>query len=112
NKSAFSAINIPIPSREYQDSIAAILKTIDKKIELNNKINAELEAMAKLMYDYWFVQFDFPDAIGKPYKSSGGKMVYNKELKREIPEGWILKAITEEMDVQYGYPFSTKLFNE
>ena len=62
------------------------------KIELNNKINAELEAMAKLIYDYWFVQFDFPDENGKPYKSSGGKMVYNEELKREIPEGWEVES--------------------
>ena len=68
--------------------------------------------MAKLIYDYWFVQFDFPDANGKPYKSSGGKMVYNEALKREIPEGWEVRALTEEMDVQYGFPFSTKLFNE
>lgn len=71
-----------------QKKIADVLFALDKKIELNNKINAELEAMAKLIYDYWFVQFDFPDANGKPYKSSGGKMVYNETLKREIPEGW------------------------
>ena len=61
---------------------------LDKKIQINNQINQELEAMAKTLYDYWFVQFDFPDQNGKPYKSSGGKMVYNPELKREIPEGW------------------------
>jgi type I restriction enzyme S subunit len=82
--------NLPvrIPNINTQKRIADVLTAIDKKIELNNKINAELEAMAKLIYDYWFVQFDFPDANGKPYKSSGGKMVYNGELKREIPEGW------------------------
>lgn len=80
--------------KEYQKKIAKVLSDLDAKIELNNKINAELEAMAKLIYDYWFVQFDFPDPstssgkAGKPYKSSGGKMVYNKELKREIPHGW------------------------
>jgi len=71
-----------------QSEIASVLSKIDKKIELNNRINAELEAMAKTLYDYWFVQFDFPDANGKPYKTSGGKMVYNPVLKREIPEGW------------------------
>ena len=65
-----------------------ILLNIDKKIQINNQINQELEAMAKTLYDYWFVQFDFPDQNGKPYKSSGGKMVYHPELKREIPEGW------------------------
>lgn len=78
-----------IPKDEKnQKHIASVLSTLDDKIELNNRINAELEAMAKTLYDYWFVQFDFPDANGKPYKSSGGKMVYNEELKREIPEGW------------------------
>lgn len=71
-----------------QRRLVASLVAIDKKIELNNLINAELEAMAKTLYDYWFVQFDFPDANGKPYKTSGGKMVYNPILKREIPEGW------------------------
>jgi type I restriction enzyme S subunit len=71
-----------------QQKIAKVLSDLDVKIELNNKINAELEAMAKTLYDYWFVQFDFPDENGKPYKSSGGKMVWNEELKMEIPEGW------------------------
>lgn len=71
-----------------QRRVSSVLSTIESKIELNNKINAELEAMAKTLYDYWFVQFDFPDAEGKPYSSSGGKMVYNKVLKREIPEDW------------------------
>lgn len=71
-----------------QKKIAAVLSALDAKIELNNRINAELEAMAKTLYDYWFVQFDFPDKNGKPYKTSGGRMVYNEALKREIPEGW------------------------
>ena len=61
---------------------------IDSKIENNNAINTELEAMAKTIYDYWFLQFKFPDENGKPYKSSGGKMVWNEELNREIPDGW------------------------
>lgn len=78
-----------------QKSIAKVLSDLDAKIELNNKINRELEAMAKTLYDYWFVQFDFPDADGKPYKSSGGKMVYNAELKREIPEGWEVKPLSK-----------------
>lgn len=73
--------------------ITKVLSDLDAKIELNNKINRELEAMAKTLYDYWFVQFDFPNADGKPYKSSGGKMVYNAELKREIPEGWEVKKL-------------------
>jgi len=77
-----------LPPKEQQEIVFRFLNNLDKKIELNNRINAELEAMAKTLYDYWFVQFDFPDANGKPYKSSGGKMVYNPTLKREIPEGW------------------------
>lgn len=71
-----------------QQNLVKIIFLIDKKIELNNQINTELESMAKTLYDYWFVQFDFPDENGKPYKSSGGKMVYNSVLKREIPDGW------------------------
>ena len=77
-----------VPSIQQQNQITDILGTLDKKIQTNNQINQELEAMAKTLYDYWFVQFDFPDQNGKPYKSSGGKMVYHPELKREIPEGW------------------------
>ena len=77
-----------VPSIQQQNQITDVLGTLDKKIQINNQINQELEAMARTLYDYWFVQFDFPDRNGKPYKSSGGKMVYNPELKREIPEGW------------------------
>ena len=77
-----------VPSIQQQNQITDILGTLDKKIQTNNQINQELEAMAKTLYDYWFVQFDFPDQNSKPYKSSGGKMVYNQDLKREIPEGW------------------------
>lgn len=90
-------LDFPIP--EYtiptQHSIAKVLSDLDEKIELNNKINKDLESMAKTLYDYWFVQFDFPNEEGKPYKSSGGKMVYNAELKREIPDGWEVKSISE-----------------
>lgn len=85
---------------------------IDSKIQLNNKINSELEAMAKTIYDYWFLQFKFPNKEGKPYKSSGGKMVWNDELKREIPEGWEIKSIFDELSVQYGFPFATDKFTD
>lgn len=81
-------MEIPTPPGNIAKKISDVLLAIDQKIELNNRINAELETMAKVLYDYWFVQFDFPDANGKPYKTSGGKMVYNPTLKREIPEGW------------------------
>ena len=73
---------------ECQEKLVTILSVIDKKIALNNRINTELEAMAKTLYDYWFVQFDFPNEEGKPYKSSGGEMVWNEKLKREIPKRW------------------------
>ena len=73
--------------------IAGLLGSIDEKIELNRRKIAELEALAKTLYDYWFVQFDFPDKNGRPYKSSGGKMVWNDQLKREVPEGWEVKDL-------------------
>ena len=88
NEGALKLQVLPIPNKATQHKIASILSTLDSKIELNNQINSELEAMAKLLYDYWFVQFDFPNDKGKPYKTSGGKMVWNEKLKREIPEGW------------------------
>lgn len=88
NLSTFDDIKIDLPNIENQRSISNFLTLLDNKIQINNQINQELEAMAKTLYDYWFVQFDFPDQNGKPYKSSGGKMVCNPELKREIPEGW------------------------
>lgn len=78
-----------------QQKIAAALSVLDAKIDCNNRINVELESMAKTLYDYWFVQFDFPDENGKPYKSSGGKMVYNATLKQEIPEGWKVMQLNE-----------------
>ena len=85
-----SAKDLLFPDMDVADQqkIAAVLSTIDAKIDLNSRINVELDALAKTIYDYWFVQFDFPDAKGRPYKSSGGKMVWNEALKREIPAGW------------------------
>ena len=100
-----------LPDREKQEKIANIVRRINSKIELNNKINTELESMAKTLYDYWFLQFGFPNKEGKPYKSSGGKMVWNEELKREIPEGWEVENIFDCMDVVYGVPLSTELFD-
>ena len=81
-------INVFLPNIEEQRRVASILQKIDAKIALNHQINDNLEAMAKQLYEYWFVQFDFPNEEGKPYKSSGGAMVWNKKLKREIPQGW------------------------
>lgn len=95
NQNVILELEIPFPNNATQQSISKVLSDLDDKIELNNKINKELESMAKTLYDYWFVQFDFPNEEGKPYKSSGGKMVYKEELKREIPEGWEVKPISE-----------------
>ncbi|MDD3001457.1 MAG: restriction endonuclease subunit S [Candidatus Riflebacteria bacterium] len=86
---------IQVPNLPNSQIVAKVLSDLDTKIELNNRINRELEAMAKTLYDYWFVQFDFPNEQGKPYKSSGGKMVYNAELKRKIPEGWEVKTLLD-----------------
>ncbi|MCB9324022.1 MAG: restriction endonuclease subunit S [Lewinellaceae bacterium] len=88
NHFMFLDMKIPLPKYGEQKNIVKLLDSINSKIALNNQINAELEAMAKLLYDYWFVQFDFPDEHGKPYKSSGGKMVYSEVLRREVPVGW------------------------
>jgi type I restriction enzyme S subunit len=87
----------------------SVLSRLDSKIELNNRINAELEAMAKTIYDYWFVQFDFPDKNGKPYKSSGGKMVWNEDLKRDIPEGWEVDKIGKLFKTSLGGTPTTKV---
>jgi len=92
NTSLMANIPLYLPKKEIQQKIASVLSSLDSKIELNNRINAELEAMAKTLYDYWFVQFEFPvvtsSGVEKPYKTSGGKMVWNEELKREIPTGF------------------------
>ena len=109
NIKSFDLMEIDIPNYASQCNIASVLSVLDQKIELNNRINAELEAMAKTLYDYWFVQFDFPNENGKPYKSSGGKMVYNSILKREIPEGWEDGKIEEVLDK---VPHTIKILNK
>ena len=91
--SDITKLELNFPSIKKQKNIARLIQNINQKIELNRSINHNLEAMAKQLYDYWFLQFNFPDENGKPYKSSGGKMVWNKKLKREIPEGWEVDII-------------------
>ncbi|WGO83884.1 restriction endonuclease subunit S [Arsenophonus apicola] len=93
---------VNLPPMIQQKKISSALAAIDKKIDLNNRINTELEAIVKTLYDYWFVQFDFPDANGKPYKTSGGKMVYNSTLKREIPAGWEPVSVGKIVDIKTG----------
>ena len=92
-KSIFNEIEIEIPNIVMQKKISNLLARIDDKIENNNKINIQLEKMAKILYDYWFLQFEFPNEEGKPYKSSGGKMVWNEQLKKEIPKNWTVQRI-------------------
>ena len=91
-----------LPFEKDKISIVEILSSLDKKIALNKQINARLEEMAKTLYDYWFVQFDFPDTNGKPYKSSGGEMVFDETLKREIPKGWEVKSLNQVADIVMG----------
>lgn len=95
NETLFSQIKILLPEYKTQVKIGELLCKMEEKIKLNNKINSELENMAKTIYDYWFLQFEFPNDEGKTYKSSGGKMIWNEELKKEIPEGWEVISIKE-----------------
>ena len=106
------SLRIPLPSLPEQKKIAAVLSALDDKIALNKKMNQKLEAMAKRLYDYWFVQYDFPDKNGHPYKTTGGPMTYNPTLKREIPEGWEVKSLFDCSDVLYGFPYATEPFDE
>ena len=114
----FLNISIQLPQLEEQRRIGNFLSSIDAKIKLNRVINQNLEALAKQLYDYWFVQFDFPNENGRPYKSSGGKMVWNEKLKREIPEGWdackikdYLRIFTGKKDVSKAIPGDYKFFS-
>lgn len=108
NLDTFDMIDLNLPPLNVQKKIAKVLSDIDAKIDNNNAICADLEGMAKLLYDYWFIQFDFPDENGKPYKSSGGKMVWNEEMKREIPEGWDVKALKGLYQIDRGLSYTSK----
>ncbi|HMT71227.1 MAG TPA: restriction endonuclease subunit S, partial [Saprospiraceae bacterium] len=111
NLNSFDLMEIDIHDLVSQQKIASVLSSLDFKIELNNRINAQLEQMAKTIYDYWFVQFDFPmsaeyaasigqpELEGKPYKSSGGKMVWSDELKREVPAGCEVKLLSDWIEI-------------
>jgi len=112
NLNSFDLMEIEITDLPTQQKISSVLSSLDDKIELNNKINAELEAMAKTLYDYWFVQFDFPDADGKPYKTNGGAMVWNEDLKREIPEGWEVGELQDIANITMGQSPPGESYNE
>ena len=96
---------LPIFTRDYEDYIGKIILNIENKIHLNRRMNETLEAMAKQLYDYWFVQFDFPDEKGRPYKSSGGKMVWNEKLKKEIPAGWSCGTLLDIAEFKNGLAY-------
>ena len=102
DKEQIMRYELPVFSPQEQENIGNIVISITEKLRLNRAINHNLEAMAKQLYDYWFVQFDFPDKDGKPYKSSGGKMVWNEKLKREVPEGWFVSNICRIADILSG----------
>lgn len=106
--SVLKETNINIPNINIQKQIGDILQSIDNKINNNININYELESMAKTIYDYWFLQFEFPNKEGKPYKSSGGKMIWNKELKKEIPEGWKVEYLREKFTLSRGISYTSK----
>ena len=108
SKSSLYKFEISLPNLETQRDISKCLSDLDRKIELNKQINDNLEAMAKQLYDYWFVQFDFPNEEGKPYKSSGGAMVWNEKLKREIPTSFDVKSLSEIIEVKDGTHDSPK----
>lgn len=109
SKSSLDNFELILPSISEQSSVAYILSVLDKKIESNNKINAELEKLARTIYYYWFVGFNFPDENGRPYRASSGEMVYSEELKREIPKDWKVKKIRDICEVVTGKTPSTKL---
>ena len=106
-KSVFEEIEIHLPGMKKQKDVVSILYALDRKIELNKQINDNLEEMAKQLYDYWFVQFDFPNEEGMPYKSSGGEMVWNEKLKREIPKGWEVKHLGDIIETNRGISYNT-----
>lgn len=112
SKSVLEKLRLDLPEYKIQDSVANLLKIIDDKISINSKINAELGQTARLIYDYWFTQFDFPDAQGKPYKSSGGAMVYNDQLKRTIPSGWNVVELKNISKIIMGQSPKGSSYNE
>ena len=104
--------DIIVPPLSEQKKIASVLSALDDKIALNKKMNQKLERMAKRLYDYWFVQFDFPDKNGHPYKTTGGKMVWNEVLKREIPEGWTDGVLSDIANITMGQSPDGSSYNE
>ena len=112
NEDIFSFLNVYLPDYDVQVRIGDFLYSIEQKMDVNKRIGVELEDMAKTLYDYWFTQFDFPNEEGKPYRSSGGVMEWNQQLKREIPKGWVAKSISSLCDILSGYSFSSATYSD
>ena len=110
NEDIFSFLYVYLPDYEEQVRIGDLLYKMEMKVRTNNKINDNLEQQAKLLYDYWFTQFDFPDENGQPYRSSGGKMVWNEQLKRTIPDSWTTNPLSDIFTYKSGYSFSSDLY--
>lgn len=105
-------VDVWVPDKTTQEKIGAFLHKFELKIQNNTQVCRELETMAKTFYDYWFTQFDFPNEEGKPYRSSGGVMEWNQQLKREIPKGWVAKSISSLCDILSGYSFSSATYSD
>ena len=112
SQGVLGAVEVPIPDLDTQRKLAKILFALDQKISLNTHICSELESMAKTLYDYWFVQFDFPDENGRPYRASGGEMVWNPQLKREIPKGWESGKLSDIANITMGQSPAGDSYNE
>ncbi len=107
-----SQLDFKIPEKDYQDKVVGVLGTIDQKIDTNTCFCNELEAVAKTLYDYWFTQFDFPDENGKPYRTSGGAMEWDEQLKREIPKGWKRGCLSDIANIVMGQSPAGETYNE
>ncbi len=112
NEDIFSFLNVYLPDYFDQVKTGDMLYNMEQKIKINKKICTELESMAKTLYDYWFVQFDFPNENGKPYRTSGGEMVWNDQLKREIPKGWSAGKLSDISNITMGQSPAGESYNE
>ena len=110
DKNQIMRYEIPTFTSAEEENIGNIMVDVISKINVNRQINDNLEAMAKQLYDYWFVQFDFPNEEGKPYKSSGGALVYNEKLKREIPQGWHCYELNKWLEIKSGFAFKSETY--
>ena len=112
NRKIIEKIEIPLPTLHEQENIVKILSSLDNKIELNQRMNKTLEAIGQAIFKHWFVDFEFPDEEGKPYKSAGGEMVFNEELRKEIPKGWEVGRVADLVSIKTGFAFKSSSFDD